>query len=128
MATEVEIEELLKSLDYSGEGNGYPNTLCLRAASTLRKLLDEGEHGWVIETASGEYWNGREVGESPRGAFVRDHNEALRFARQEDAEIVRSWLFGQPGRGIGWSLRATQHKWIAATSVRANANQTGDEK
>jgi hypothetical protein len=76
------------------------------------------EFGWLIETASGEYWNGRNVGPDSRDAFVHNPNDAIRFARQGDAETVRAWLFGQPGRGLGWSLRSAQHKWIDGNAQR----------
>lgn len=74
--------------------------------------MNERQTAWVIETAQGEYWNGRAVGHDARSAFVKDIDEALRFARKEDAEIVRCWLFGMPGQGLGWALRSMEHIWL----------------
>jgi hypothetical protein len=76
------------------------------------------EFGWLIETSSARYWNGRKCGDDCSDAFVHNPNEAVRFCRYEDAEVVRCWLFGQPGRGLGWSLRSVQHKWIGARWLR----------
>lgn len=76
------------------------------------------ELGWVIETASGLYWNGKSVGVRCSDAFVNSADEAVRFARLQDAEVVRCWLFGQPGEGVGWSLRSAQHKWIDGHAQR----------
>lgn len=66
------------------------------------------EIAWVIECgAEPLYWDGRSTSAS---AFVRKHDEAVRFARFEDAERVRCWLF----RDFGFALRSTQHGWAVA--------------
>jgi hypothetical protein len=45
--------------------------------------------GWLIETARTSYWDGRGAG---RHTFTSDANEAVLFAREQDAERVRVWL------------------------------------
>lgn len=106
----TETQELLQSLDYSGEGRGVPNALCARAAVALRELLDARERGWLIETARQTYWDGRNVGSD--AAFVPDANEAVRFARFEDAELVRCWLLEQSQRPA--RLRSAEHVFLPA--------------
>jgi hypothetical protein len=83
------------------------------------------EYGWLIETGSALYWNGRKAGDDCSDAFVHNPNEAVRFCREEDAEVVRNWLFGQPGRGLGWSLRSVRHKWVDGNALRQDAELTG---
>lgn len=109
-----EMQELLKSLDYSGEGNGIPNALCAKAAAAIRTLLDAGERGWLIETARNEYWDGRQAGDE--ATFERYAHEGCRFARFEDAEVVRCWLLEKnPGRG---RLRSTKHVFLNTKDSR----------
>lgn len=112
------IQELLVSLDYSGDGNGRPNTLCAEAAIAIRKLLDGRDRGWLIETARNEYWDGRQIGDD--AVFICDAHEACRFARFEDAEAVRCWLLEKTQRPQ--RLRSAEHVFIA------NANQTGGDR
>jgi len=60
------------------------------------------QYGWVIERyVNGElrYWCGRGIAD-----FRPEHDEAIRFAREEDAAIVLSWLCDGQGR-------AAQHGW-----------------
>jgi hypothetical protein len=59
------------------------------------------ETGWVLE-ASHEplYWTGR----GPHG-FSRKPEDAIRFARREDAEIAKFWLCKN------FALRSVQHSW-----------------
>ncbi len=104
----TDIQDLLRSLDYSGEGQGHPNTLCAQAATALRKFLDAGERGWLIETAQNTYWDGRQIGDD--ACFVRDANEACRFARFEDAEVVRCWLLEKLQRAQ--RLRSAEHIFL----------------
>lgn len=63
------------------------------------------ERGWLIE-ANGSYWDGRGVG--PDG-FHDDPNQAVRFARFEDAERVKYHVLGQ----WAFALRSTEHSWPA---------------
>ena len=64
------------------------------------------EFAWVIESGANppEYWNGRAL---DRSAFTSRHDEAVRFARREDAEVVRCWLV----KG-GEYCRAVEHGWM----------------
>ena len=64
------------------------------------------ELGFVIEKyINGElvYWHGR------TGAYVwtAKHDEAIRFARAEDASVVLAWLLNGEGR-------VTEHMWVRA--------------
>ncbi len=62
------------------------------------------ETGWVIECGTEpQYWTGR----GP-DTWSRKHEDAIRFARRDDAEIVRSWIV-KPG---GPYARAVQHGWV----------------
>jgi hypothetical protein len=61
------------------------------------------ESGWIIE-ANGAYWDGRSCDQS---AFTSDLNEAVRFARFEDAERIKYWLL----QSHAFALRSTQHVW-----------------
>lgn len=66
------------------------------------------ETGWLIETARQTYWDGRQVGS--KACFTPNASEACRFARYEDAELVRCWLL--EGRSGAQTLRSTQHMFI----------------
>jgi len=95
------------------------------------------ESAWLIEryhNSDIEYWNGRGT-EKPYGGqqypWVRGANDALRFARYEDAAIVLSWLLDARGR-------VAEHVWMgtdpSATTEKTNDTQTtsisldGEEK
>lgn len=63
--------------------------------------------GWLIErhvNSELRYWCGR----APDN-FLPKHDEAIRFARAEDANIVLAWLCG----GVG---RTAEHLWEAEQS------------
>lgn len=70
-------------------------------------LLPGRETGWVIESGGSpnEYWHGRFT--TTQG-FTRDINQAVRFARREDGEVVRCWLLGD----IGKMCRTSDHAWV----------------
>ncbi len=58
--------------------------------------------GWLIERyVNGElrYWCGHSIGD-----FRPSHMDAIRFVRQEDANIVLAWLCGGQGR-------SAEHAW-----------------
>lgn len=62
-----------------------------------------GQSGWVIERYVNNdlrYWCGHRADD-----FRPVHTEAIRFARQEDANIVLGWLC----EGVG---RTAEHRWI----------------
>ena len=65
--------------------------------------------GWVIERYSGDelfYWDGRGLGDyhKPRG-FSSKNEEAIRFARKEDAEAILFRLLEGHGRAV-------EHVWM----------------
>jgi hypothetical protein len=62
------------------------------------------EFAWLIE-GDANYWDGKYA--DSRG-FTRDINNALRFARQQDAEAVKHWLL----QAHSFALRTAQHGWI----------------
>jgi hypothetical protein len=64
------------------------------------------ETAWLIESGAGEWWDGRTSGSE--ATFTRDANDAVRFARFEDAERVRCWVLAPISR----LLRATEHMWV----------------
>ena len=57
------------------------------------------EFAWLIEGNGPRYWDGRNL-----ETMVMDHNDAVRFARKQDAERVISWLLNK-------ELRAVEHGW-----------------
>ena len=67
--------------------------------------------GWVIERYSGDtlhYWDGRGLADYPRpGGFSRKHEDAIRFARKEDAEAILFRLLDGNGRAV-------EHMWMDA--------------
>lgn len=67
---------------------------------------------WLIETARQTYWDGRKVGDDAN--YVSDANEACRFARVEDAEIVRCWLLDTGPQ----KLRSTEHMFVKPTAMQ----------
>lgn len=69
------------------------------------------EKGWVIERYLNSklyYWEGERLDDV---GFVTDHARALRFARQEDASKVLSWLLNANGR-------VAEHVWVAPPGRR----------
>lgn len=62
------------------------------------------EIGWCIErqiNSDLRYWGGRAANH-----FTPKHDEAIRFARQEDANIVLAWLCDGQGR-------VAEHAWCS---------------
>ena len=74
------------------------------------------ETAWLIEYGNGSYWDGR--GEE---TGMRDVNDAVRFARREDAERVCHWIVKQRG-----GARVTEHMWLDATEPTADDDYDGD--
>jgi hypothetical protein len=68
---------------------------------------------WLIESGAQKWWDGRQAGS--KAYFTADPNEALRFARFEDAECARCWLL-EP---IQHLLRSTEHVWAGDHSLTA---------
>lgn len=73
-------------------------------AGTVKEPTDET--AWLIENGRQEWWDGRAAGS--KAYFTKDHSEAMRFARFEDAERARCWLL-EP---IAAHLRSTEHVWM----------------
>lgn len=71
-------------------------------------MPEEDERGWLIENARNEYWDGRQVGDA--ALFIRDANDALRFSRFDDAEVVRCWLLERQQRPQ--LLRSSEHVFL----------------
>ena len=70
------------------------------------------QFAWLIElprdTGRTTWWDGRDV-----DTFTSDANDAVRFARREDAERVASWLVRrdhQPRAGLGRVI-VLEHGW-----------------
>lgn len=70
-------------------------------------MTDAREVGWVIETGRTTYWDGRQAGRNAH--FTGDPDEAMRFARFEDAERARCWLLEEQSA----MLRSSEHVWLA---------------
>lgn len=71
----------------------------------IRRCRLRDELGWLIEDGASppRYWNGHYVDE--RG-FTGQQDEAVRFARFQDAETVRCWLVER-----GSYCKSVQHGW-----------------
>lgn len=74
-------------------------------------------HGWLIETAQNTYWDGKQTGDDAN--FVAIANDAVRFARFEDAEVVRCWLLEKVNRAQ--RLRSAEHVFIGPDRLRQSA-------
>ena len=57
---------------------------------------------WMIETGRQTWWNGRG---NTAAYFTDKPQEAIHFARFQDAEVIRCWLLD----GLSEMLRATEH-------------------
>jgi hypothetical protein len=66
--------------------------------------LQQREFAWLIE-ADGSYWDGHFT--DSRG-FTRKVDDAVRFARFQDAEAVKHWLL----QVHSFALRTTRHCWV----------------
>ncbi len=66
--------------------------------------LTQQECYWLIE-ADGTYYDGHFT--DSRG-FTRKIDDAVRFARYQDAETVKHWLLQEHS----FALRTTQHCWV----------------
>ena len=62
---------------------------------------------WLIETGDHKYWDGRG---KDRNSFTSNPNDAVRFARAEDANRVIYWLM-EP---LAVFLVAREHGWMPA--------------
>ncbi len=75
--------------------------------------MQDHEPCWLIESASPQgvpqYWDGHR-----NDCFTIDPNEAVRFARFEDAERVRGWMLSEPIRN---HCRSVQHIFAAPVGV-----------
>lgn len=68
-------------------------------------MSSQTELGWVIECGPEPlYWVGHGI---HRDGFDDDADNAIRFARFQDAEQVRCWLLKENG----WAMKSTQHSW-----------------
>lgn len=76
-------------------------------ACVNENAVEQRETAWLIENGRQEWWDGRVAG--VYAVFTKDHSEAMRFARFEDAERARCWLL-QP---ITAHLRSTEHVWMS---------------
>lgn len=88
------------------------------AAPVAPPTAPTDEKGWVIERdINGRlfYWDGSDGKHGP--AWKLNHMEAMRFARQVDANAMLTWYCGQEGRVV-------EHMWIAQS---ATARETGKE-
>lgn len=87
-----------------------PNEATVDEILEITGTTDKREAGWLIETARQTYWDGRQIGDG--ATFVSDPNEAIRFARFEDAEIARCRLLEDTGK-----LRSSEHIFLPPHSV-----------
>jgi hypothetical protein len=65
------------------------------------------EFAWLIE-ADGAYWNGKFP---DRRGFTTDVNDAVRFVRREDAEVLKWWIL----ETWAFALRTVRHSWDNGT-------------
>jgi hypothetical protein len=81
-------------------------------AALKQQPVGDGERAWLIETARSTWWDGRHT-DAP--VFTANANDAIRFARFEDAEIARCWLLRDTGL-----LQSTEHVWFARAALSAD--------
>jgi hypothetical protein len=115
----TDLSELLKSLDYSGEGRGHPNTLCARAASAIREL--QSGPFWVVEKyIAGElhYWCAGARGRGHRDDWATDIEWATKLHDENSASQVLVHLCSNEGR-------CAQHAFLR--SKQAHDTSTGDK-
>lgn len=100
----------------STEGMRRRTLCCALPTSGDRKDATVSEQVWLIESASPlgvtQYWDGRRD-----NSFTIDPNEAVRFARFEDAERVRGWTLREP---IRHHCRSVAHLWCAPSPAAAS--------
>lgn len=96
-----ELEAALAAADASRVHRSQ--TMTVKACDGCGALSPHTVFGWLIE-ADKFYWDGHYP--DSRG-FTHDVSRAVRFARHEDAEIVKHWLL----RDHAFALRTTQHGW-----------------
>ena len=72
--------------------------------SAMPKEPDD-ETGWVIEASGPKYWNGHGIGVE---CFTDKHEDAMRFARHQDGEVVRCRLLEK----LYPLLTTREHKWL----------------
>lgn len=90
----------------------------LGAAISAVERPPDGKFAWLIERTdiNGAYWDGRGK------TFHHDPNQAVRFARKEDAERVRWWLLKEEpaeSREHGWVPSAEPAHIIAGNVASA---------
>lgn len=73
--------------------------------------MSERQVAWVIEAGAGTYWAGRSHDD-----FQPDHNDAVRFARRDDAERVRCWLIEHHNHALAMACRASEHVWMGSVA------------
>ena len=75
----------------------------------MQKVEAQTEYAWLIEAGSSpHYWDGRGI-----GTYTTDANDAVRFARFDDAERVRCWLIPS---GKHW--KSVEHGWMPPRETR----------
>jgi 5-methylcytosine-specific restriction protein A len=107
----------LKTIRLGAQNERKLGAADMNASDEAKRLVDET--GWLIETARQTYWDGRAVGRE--AYFTATPWDACRFARFEDAEIVRCWLLDCIGAP---KLRSVEHRFIHA-DLEARAAQGG---
>ena len=79
------------------------------------------EVGWVIERnhdGALQYWNGSHAGHA---GWTTDNLKAIRFARQQDGEIVLSELLNGHGK-------CTEHMWCESDWVNELNERSKDDR
>lgn len=83
-----------------------------------RRVIEQRELGWLIETGDHKYWNGKYANTD---GFTHDANDAVRFARFEDSERIIYWLMQQ----YSVFLRSSQHMWIEGRERGSHTSAQG---
>lgn len=69
------------------------------------------EFAWLIEGKGPQYWDGRGT---DTAAMTYKHDDAVRFARPQDADRVIHWLLNQ-------EYRAVEHGWEEGKPVNSHS-------
>lgn len=107
--------------DYKQHASAFMNAL--RAAFAFETVAPpQGcDFAWVIELPGmPTYWDGRGA-----DTFSYKHEQAVRFARKEDAERVLAWVISQQRRDEG--ARVSEHGWYRDSAPETFSNPCGSD-
>lgn len=113
IGTEIEIAAVEAKLA-TAEQALKPFSDASAAVTDYAQTVIKEEKVWLIKSGAETYWSGRTA-----VSFVLDIDDAVRFARFEDAERVRSWIISDTNPDLA--------KAVAAISWQVLMDHQGEE-